>query len=80
MKSAGFEVKRVLHRGPMDGEEVEMPDPPYPWFKIVVPDSLPIPTFESYQTPQPLRTVQIANYRLVRYTDGRLGYEYECMD
>lgn len=64
----------------MDGEESEVPDPPWPWMKIVVPDSLPPPTYDTFQTPQPLRAVQIANYRLVRYADGRLGYLYDSMD
>jgi hypothetical protein len=70
-----------LTGGPMDGEVTQVPDPPWPWLRIVVKDAIPVPTFESiYKGPQKLHTVPIANYRLVRYTDGRLGYLYDSTD
>jgi len=73
---------RHLNGGPLDGEEMQVPDPPWPWLTIVVQDAYEIPTFESIMTSETpkLRILPVALYRLVRYTDGRLGYEYECMD
>jgi hypothetical protein len=62
---------RHLNGGPLNNEEMQVPDPPWPWLRIVVQDA--------YETPK-LGILPVALYRLVRYTDGRLGYEYECMD
>jgi hypothetical protein len=72
-------MKRVLDGGPMDGEEMEMPDdPPMPWIKLIHPDHLPQPVFT--KEPVTISPVPVALYRLVRYTDGRLGYKFVVME
>lgn len=74
-------MKYSLNGGPMDGEKTEVPDPPWPSLRIMLQDAIPLPTWESiYGPPQALQHLPIASYRLVRYTDGRLGYEYVGMD
>jgi hypothetical protein len=74
-------VRYELIGGPMDGEVTEVPDPPWPWLKIVVRDLLPnLVNFDPQGAPKRLSPVPVANYRLVRYQDGRLGYLYDSTD
>jgi hypothetical protein len=80
MASAGDLMTFELQGGPMDGEVMQVPDPPMPWLKVLVQDLVPPPYFDHYQTPAKPRVLPIANYRLVRYTDGRLGYRYDRME
>ena len=73
-------MKCLLNGGPFSGEETETGDPPMPWIKVMV-DACPVPTWESIRNPDfSIRIIPIANYRLFRYDDGRLRYEYAGMD
>ena len=75
-------MKYLLYGGPMDSMEMEVPDPPWPWLRVAVPEMVEIPTFEAFaaSSPPTPHFIPIANYRRVRYVDGRIGYEYAGMD
>ena len=73
-------MKYLLNGGPGNGEEMDLVEP-YPWIKFMV-NAHPIPTYEEFaaSAPPTPHLIPIANYRRVRYTDGRIGYEYAGMD
>jgi hypothetical protein len=74
-------MKYVLNGGPMDGHEVEVPYPHWLRLRVAVPDMMTVPCidFVAEALPKP-HWIPIADYRLVRYPDGRFGYEYDCLE